>query len=179
MGQPDRRPTAAAALTHKGNPATNGLALKTLGGLTLFAWAGVAHTLGVQAEIRWVLAAAAAALACTIAAIAAAALGIACRMLDANSRRTMESTREQAERMIEATREQVDRLIEATRQHADSMERMTKAHAQALRAQILDLNWLLTAKFRGEALAQMDADHEPGRFNPSDTGPFPTVRNGR
>jgi cell division septum initiation protein DivIVA len=125
-----------------------------------------------------VLAASAAALACTIAAIAAAALGILARMLDANSRRTIESTREQAERMIEATRQHADRLIEATREHADCMERMTKAHAQALRAQILDLNWLLTAKFRGEALAQMDARHDPNGFNPSDTGPFPTVRNG-
>lgn len=163
----DRQSTVTAALTRKDAPARSGPAIKVLVGLAVVAWLGVGHTLGAQTETRWVLAATTAALALTVAVIAAAVLGILTCRLEENGWRT-----------IEATREHADRMVEATREHAECMKKMTEDHAEALRGQILDLNWLLTAKFRGEALAQMDADHRTNGFDPSGTGPFPIVHNG-
>lgn len=174
MGEPGRRSRETAVLTREGTPRGCGSTVKVLFGIAAVAWLGVGHTLRAQTETRWVLAATTAALAFTVGAIAATVLSILTRRLDENGRRTIEATREQ----IENAREQADRIVAATYQHADRVEMSTKGHSREMQEQIFNLNWLLIAKHEGEIRAERDARHDLNGFKPSDTGPFPTFRNG-
>lgn len=175
MGEPGRRSRETAVLTREGTPRGCGSTVKVLFGIAAVAWLGVGHTLRAQTETRWVLAATTAALALTAAAIAAAAVAILAGMLDANGRRTMHAMHEQ----IENAREQADRIVAATHQHADRRETSTKGHSREMQEQIFNLNWLMLAQREGEIRAERDARHGLDGFKPSDTGPFPIVRNGR
>ncbi|MFI7644273.1 hypothetical protein [Nonomuraea sp. NPDC049400] len=77
-----------------------------------------------------------------------------------------------------AFNEGIQEIRAAIGEHAERMEIATLGHADQLRRDVLTADrWLLTAKWRGHALAQHDAAAEAAQRG-SDSGQWPIVSNG-
>ncbi|MGI5274662.1 hypothetical protein ACQEUU_36895 [Nonomuraea sp. CA-218870] len=58
------------------------------------------------------------------------------------------------------------------------LEAATRAHCEDMRQQVIDLNWLMQAKYAGETRAKIEARRAYGvlDIDPSDSGPFTALR---
>lgn len=166
MGERTQQRTAGTA-TLGGVPSTTStIATLSLFCLMLFTWACVGHTLATDMPAVWVVAASMAALASSIALVAAVCIRTTSNLLARHAATVAAVTNGHAERM-EAT----------TAAHAERSEVIARWHAGESRKQILDLNWLAVASARGKARAEIDAAHAAERARlPSDTGPLPAMR---
>ena len=151
MEQEARQPTSTTA-TRGGISIHRNLTTLIAAVITVLSWVGVGLALAADVELRWLITAVAAAKVITIAAIAAKVLEVIWAASALNAAR------------FEA----------ATREHAERLEAATRDHCRDMRKQVINLNWLMNAKFGGEERARIEADRAFGGHD--DTGPFSVLR---
>ncbi|MEV4178784.1 hypothetical protein [Nonomuraea sp. NPDC049709] len=140
--------------------------------------------------IRWIIGSTAAALWVTTALTAGAGVtmhvylavllattvascGVLLCLADAMARARVTQSSAAGRAALDAS---VQVLTGAIDQHAVRMEKATAVHGDRLRRDVFSAERIMTTKWRGEALASLDASlEEAARARGSDTGPLPKI----